>query len=112
MLWKKLLEHKVRTDTLWKGLSDRRPWGNHLFRPKRPEDSQPHSYYRDLYPMIIKDINVSELTFIFKSLFINLVVNSKLKLIGEKVDIHSRRFTVEAKQVRVYIVYNMTMIKS
>ncbi|CAD5124426.1 DgyrCDS12709 [Dimorphilus gyrociliatus] len=60
MLWKKLLEHKVRTDSLWKGLSDRRPWGNHLFRPKRPEDVKPHSYYRDLYPKIIKDINQIE----------------------------------------------------
>lgn len=26
MLWKKLIEWRVQTDTLWKGLSDRRGW--------------------------------------------------------------------------------------
>ncbi len=26
MLWKKLIERKVRTDSLWKGLSDKRGW--------------------------------------------------------------------------------------
>jgi len=26
MLWKKLIERKVRTDSLWKGLAERRGW--------------------------------------------------------------------------------------
>lgn len=26
MLWKKLIERKVRTDSLWRGLSERRGW--------------------------------------------------------------------------------------
>lgn len=26
MLWKKLIEYKVKTDSLWKGLADRRGW--------------------------------------------------------------------------------------
>ena len=26
LLWKKLIERKVRTDPLWKGLSERRGW--------------------------------------------------------------------------------------
>ena len=26
MLWKKLIEKKVRTDPLWRGLADRRGW--------------------------------------------------------------------------------------
>lgn len=26
MLWKKLIERKVRTDTLWRGLAERRGW--------------------------------------------------------------------------------------
>lgn len=26
MLWKKLIEHMVRTDDLWRGLAERRQW--------------------------------------------------------------------------------------
>lgn len=26
MLWKKLIERKVRTDSLWRGLAERRQW--------------------------------------------------------------------------------------
>jgi len=28
MLWKKLIERKVRTDSLWRGLAERRRWYN------------------------------------------------------------------------------------
>lgn len=58
MLWKKLIERKVRTDTLWRGLAERREWIQYLFKP-RPGASHPtHAFYRSLFPKII---NVSVL---------------------------------------------------
>ena len=59
MLWKKLIERKVNTDSLWKGLADRRGWVQYLFKPKPGESHPSHSFYRRLYPSIIKDIDVS-----------------------------------------------------
>jgi len=56
MSWKKLIERKVCTDTLWRGLAEKRGWIRCLFKPKSGEFSQDHSYYRQLYPMILKDI--------------------------------------------------------
>lgn len=56
MLWKKLIERKVRTDTLWRGLAERRDWIHYLFKP-RPDSTHPsHSFYRSLFPKIIKVI--------------------------------------------------------
>lgn len=53
MLWKKLIERKVRTDTLWRGLAERREWIQYLFKP-RPGASHPtHAFYRSLFPKII-----------------------------------------------------------
>nr|XP_006006930.1 PREDICTED: F-box/WD repeat-containing protein 1A [Latimeria chalumnae] len=61
MLWKKLIERMVRTDSLWKGLSERRGWGQYLFKNK-PSDGNmpPNSFYRSLYPKIIQDIETIE----------------------------------------------------
>jgi F-box and WD-40 domain protein 1/11 len=59
MLWKKLIERKVRTDTLWRGLADRRGWGRHLFKPRGGQAHPENSFYRKLYPCIIQDIQVS-----------------------------------------------------
>lgn len=54
MLWKKLIERKVRTDTLWHGLAERREWIQYLFKP-RPGIAHPsHNFYRSLFPKIIK----------------------------------------------------------
>jgi len=39
MLWKKLIERKVRTDSLWRGLAERRNWMQYLFKP-RPGQTQ------------------------------------------------------------------------
>ena len=58
MLWKKLIERKVNTDTLWRGLAERRGWIECLFKPKPGESHRDHSFYRRLYPSIIKDIEV------------------------------------------------------
>ena len=93
MLWKKLIERKVNTDSLWKGLADRsvpratsckhrssnrwtsspfwilkselrafyfhrRGWVQYLFKPRPGESHPSHSFYRRLYPSIIKDIDV------------------------------------------------------
>ncbi|OXA63435.1 F-box/WD repeat-containing protein 1A [Folsomia candida] len=56
MLWKKLIERKVRTDTLWRGLADRRGWSCHLFKPRMGQAHPENSFYRILYPRIIADI--------------------------------------------------------
>ncbi|KAG8235863.1 hypothetical protein J437_LFUL016470 [Ladona fulva] len=60
MLWKKLIERKVRTDSLWRGLAERRGWIQYLFKPK-PGDTHPnHTFYRTLFPKIILDIESIE----------------------------------------------------
>lgn len=59
LLWKKLIARKVATDPVWRGLSERRGWGNYLFRHVAPSEGITHIYYRQLYPNIIKDIDVS-----------------------------------------------------
>lgn len=89
MLWKKLIERMVRTDPLWKGLSERHQWWEksrffshakagqmknkcywhncHYARfprekylfKNRTAEVPPNSYYHSLYPKIIQDIEVS-----------------------------------------------------
>ena len=58
LLWKKLIEMKVSTDTVWQGLSERRGWAKYLFRHVPLSEGLAHQYYRKLYPAIIKDIEV------------------------------------------------------
>ncbi len=59
LLWKKLIERKVKTDPIWKGLSERKGWKKYLFRHVPTSEGITHMYYRQLYPNIIKDIEVS-----------------------------------------------------
>ncbi|XP_076033144.1 beta-transducin repeat containing E3 ubiquitin protein ligase slmb isoform X1 [Oratosquilla oratoria] len=60
LLWKKLIERKVRTDMLWRGLSERKGWGTYLFKPRPGEQHPGHSFYRKQYPKIIQDIQTIE----------------------------------------------------
>jgi len=86
MLWKKLIEHKVRVDSLWRGLAKRRGWYvitsniilyyrkeanldfllcfrfriKYLFKPSPGESHPNHMFYRRLYPKIILDIESTE----------------------------------------------------
>ncbi|XP_075223160.1 beta-transducin repeat containing E3 ubiquitin protein ligase slmb isoform X7 [Lycorma delicatula] len=60
MLWKKLIERKVRTDTLWRGLAERRGWIKFLFKPKPGKQHPNHKFYRTLFPKIIQDIESIE----------------------------------------------------
>lgn len=60
MLWKKLIERKVRTDTLWRGLAERRGWTQYLFKPRPGTTHRPHSFYRSLFPKIMNDIESIE----------------------------------------------------
>ncbi|XP_028047929.1 beta-TrCP [Monomorium pharaonis] len=60
MLWKKLIERKVRTDSVWRGLAERRGWIKYLFKPKPGEAHPNHNFYRSLYPKIVKDIESIE----------------------------------------------------
>ncbi|CAG2105452.1 unnamed protein product [Medioppia subpectinata] len=60
MLWKKLIESRVRTDSLWRGLSHRRGWVRYLFKPSSGEQHPDHMFYRRLFPKIIQDIESTE----------------------------------------------------
>ncbi|XP_035221207.1 F-box/WD repeat-containing protein 1A-like [Stegodyphus dumicola] len=60
MLWKKLIERQVRTDSLWKGLAERRGWIKYLFKPAPSEQNPDHTFYRRLFPKIIQDIESIE----------------------------------------------------
>merc|ERR1739844_472156 len=60
MLWKKLIERKVHTDSLWRGPAERRGWIATLFKPRPGEQHPTHDFYRRLYPSIIKDIDAIE----------------------------------------------------
>ncbi|KFM73225.1 F-box/WD repeat-containing protein 1A, partial [Stegodyphus mimosarum] len=60
MLWKKLIERQVRTDSLWKGLAERRGWIKYLFKPTPSEQHPDHMFYRRLFPKIIQDIESIE----------------------------------------------------
>lgn len=60
MLWKKLIERKVCTDSLWRGLAEKRSWIKYCFKPKPNEPQQSHAFYRQLYPSILKDIETIE----------------------------------------------------
>ncbi|XP_063985854.1 beta-TrCP isoform X1 [Diachasmimorpha longicaudata] len=57
MLWKKLIERKVRTDSVWRGLAERRGWIQYLFKPRPGENHPNHTFYRNLFPNIMKDID-------------------------------------------------------
>jgi len=57
-LWRRLIERNVRTDSLWKGLATRRGWGYYLTKRGIPEKND--DFYRELYPQIIKEIEVIE----------------------------------------------------
>ena len=61
MLWKKLIEHNVKTNYLWRELSKRRGWENYLFKNGNYLEQRPdYLFFRRLYPQIIKDIKNME----------------------------------------------------
>ena len=60
MLWRKLIERKVRTDALWAGLAKRRGWIKYLFKPSPGESFPDDIHYRRLYPTIMFDIEQTE----------------------------------------------------
>ncbi|CAF3973595.1 unnamed protein product, partial [Rotaria sp. Silwood1] len=62
MLWKKLIERKVQSESLWHGLANRRGWIKYLFRQilTSGEIQKTHEFYRQLYPKILQDIEQIE----------------------------------------------------
>lgn len=56
LLWKKLIERKVCSDPLWKGLSEKRKWNKFLFKYRAAPSFDANMFYRRLYPKIICDI--------------------------------------------------------
>lgn len=84
MLWRKLIERKVRTDPVWRGIAEKRAWMRFIFiskecahsliyREKGWDDEASeklrgslesievqHTFYRDLYPIMEKDIEALE----------------------------------------------------
>ncbi|XP_065649742.1 F-box/WD repeat-containing protein 11 isoform X2 [Hydra vulgaris] len=57
MLWRKLIHRKIVNDSLWKGLGERRGWINFLNKYSQQAN---HSYFRNLYPKIVQDIEKLE----------------------------------------------------
>ncbi|KAG8201466.1 hypothetical protein JTE90_024335 [Oedothorax gibbosus] len=55
-LWKKQIEYKVQTDSLWNGLAERRGWIKYLFKPTSGEEKPDDTFYRSLFPKIMEDI--------------------------------------------------------
>uniref|UniRef100_A0A672SB05 F-box and WD repeat domain containing 11a n=1 Tax=Sinocyclocheilus grahami TaxID=75366 RepID=A0A672SB05_SINGR len=126
MLWKKLIERMVRTDPLWKGLSERHQWEKYLFK-NRTNEVPPNSYYHSLYPKIIQDIEVSVHPFINLSIqlqphpsiypFIQSPVSlfcsfRLLKRTGVvDVTIFSG-FSAGQRTVKVFTAFSMTMTRS
>ena len=46
---------QVHTDSLWRGLAERRGWIRFLFKPRPGGEPHPeHAFYRRLYPSIIR----------------------------------------------------------
>uniref|UniRef100_A0A0N5AB52 F-box domain-containing protein n=1 Tax=Syphacia muris TaxID=451379 RepID=A0A0N5AB52_9BILA len=84
MMWKKLIEHKLSTDPVWRGVAKRRGWDQYLFISKETarnlivrqrcysdegstmkekdlsESLEIHQFYRRLYPVIQKEIESLE----------------------------------------------------
>lgn len=85
MLWRKLIEHHVRTDPVWKGIVDKRSWSRFLFVSREVAHNlvylengysqetadmfrgtldsleMQHHFYRKLFPIIEKDIKTLEM---------------------------------------------------
>jgi len=57
-MWRKLIERIVKNDSLWKGLASRREWG--YFLTKKGLTEKDDVFYKELYPKILKEINVIE----------------------------------------------------
>ncbi len=49
LLWKKLIERKVRTDSVWRRLSERKEWGKCLLHATPPSEGVTHMDYKHLY---------------------------------------------------------------
>ncbi|KAH0623808.1 hypothetical protein JD844_006947 [Phrynosoma platyrhinos] len=86
MLWKKLIERMVRTDSLWRGLAERRGWGQYLFKNKPPDGmAPPNSFYRALYPKIIQDIEASRTSLCLTDMVeSHLLISSQLKSMWQR----------------------------
>uniref|UniRef100_T1K2I1 D domain-containing protein n=3 Tax=Tetranychus urticae TaxID=32264 RepID=T1K2I1_TETUR len=60
MLWKKLIERKVKAYPIFAGLAKRRGWIRYLFKPAPGEQHPNHLFYRRLFPKIVRDIENTE----------------------------------------------------
>lgn len=60
MLWKSFVENQVRTNSMWRGLSERRGWSKYLFRGCQAEGPKPDSFFRNLCPSVNSDIDKIE----------------------------------------------------
>jgi len=60
MLWKKLIERKFHSDSLWNAIAVKRGWVKYLYKPKHGVSRPSPSYYRRLYPSIILEIDIIE----------------------------------------------------
>ncbi|XP_065175763.1 F-box and WD repeat domain-containing 11-B-like [Sycon ciliatum] len=54
-IWKRLIEHRVRTDKAWENVAKKRKWRAFLYHSNTQDDQLEGEYFRGLYPVIIRD---------------------------------------------------------
>lgn len=92
LIWKKLIESKVKVDSIWHGISLHRGWSKFLFKNnvnfnKITNIYEQHKFYKELYFKITNDIKVNNN--LFSSMTINFVL---CILFFVLVYIHKKKF--------------------
>jgi len=86
MLWKKLIERKVRTDSLWRGLAERRNWMQYLFKPRPGQTQRPHSFHRELFPKIMNVSGLRSVPIAISKLILLFMVSAYEEVCGASYD--------------------------
>ena len=113
MLWKSFVENQVRTNSMWRGLSERRGWSKYLFRGCQAGE------YNITMDMVInlriihhvlqraRNRIVSFVIYVLPSIPILIKSNQ----IGVLVDSNWKKLIVNPRTQKVYTASNMTMTK-
>lgn len=110
MLWKKLIERKVRSDSLWRGLAERKEWIKNLF-VTRPGEKRSHSFYRQLYPVIMT-VSLDHLCLDVLLIFRNFRTSIRSRITGAQERATYKELTAVQKTPRACTASNTTITKS
>jgi hypothetical protein len=111
MLWKKLIERKVRSDSLWRGLAERKKWIKYLFVP-RPGEYRSHASYRQLYPVIMKVSTSNSYPIIQLTVSFFQRTLTRSRTTGARATITCSESTVDLKIPRESTASNTTTTRS